>query len=107
MNQTDTAPDWDERFNAMRRNRGEPARQIDEERFDYLLGVLPPAKWTRWKGFECFRVDECQTADLFTWCARITENGHNLYWEMIAPADSTVNEIHLKISIARWGSGSV
>ena len=105
MNQTDTS--WADRYEAMRRNRGEPARQIDEERFDYLLCVLPPKHWTRSREFSCFMVDECQTADLFTWCARLTEDDQDTYWEMIAPADSTINEIHLEIVMARRGSNSV
>jgi hypothetical protein len=106
MSQDYEMTDWAQRYEDMRRNRGEPAREIDEDRFYEMLEVLPPAKWSRLKGFECFMVIEAQTEDLYTWCARITENGRESFWEMIAPGDSTINEIHLKISIARWGSTS-
>ena len=101
MNQTDTGPNWADRYEAMRRNRGEPAQEIDEERFDYLLCVLPPAHWTRGREFSCFMVDECQTADLFTWCARLTENDLDTYWEMIAPENSTPAEILAKVYTAQ------
>jgi hypothetical protein len=101
MSQTDTAPNWAERYETMRRNRGEPAQQIDEERFDYLLCVLPPAHWTRGREFSCFMVDECQTADLFTWCARLTENDLDTFWELIAPENSTPSEILSKVYTAQ------
>ena len=106
MSQDYEMTDWDQRYKDMRKNRGEPAREIDEARFYEMLEVLPPANWTRLKGFDCFMVDECQTDDLYTWCARMTEGGRDRYWEMISPRDSTVNEIHLKITITRWGSAS-
>jgi hypothetical protein len=87
------------RFELMRRNNGEPPREIDAERYDYLLCVLPPANWTRGKGnFSCFMVDECQTAKLYTWCARLDDGTH---WEMIAPEDSTPSELLAKIETAR------
>jgi hypothetical protein len=33
---------------------GRAARQITEDRFDDMLGVLPPANWTRGDNFEVF-----------------------------------------------------
>ena len=87
-----------DRFDLMRLNNGEPPHEIDAERYDYLLCVLPPANWTRGKGdFSCFMVDECQTANLYTWAVR-DEGRH---WELIAPADSTVSEILCKIETAK------
>jgi hypothetical protein len=86
------------RFELMRKNNGEPPREIDAERYDYLLCVLPPARWTRGNGdFSCFMVDECQTADLYTWCVR--EEGR--HWEMIAPMNSTPAELLAKIETAK------
>jgi hypothetical protein len=47
-------------------------------------------------------VDECQTADLFTWCAYDTDDqGRVTYWEMIAPEDSTPQEILCKVVTAQ------
>ena len=86
------------RYELMRRNNGEPPREIDADRYDELLCVLPPANWTRGKGdFSCFMVDECQTANLYTWAVR--DNGR--YWEMIAPEDSTPAELLAKIETAK------
>jgi hypothetical protein len=78
-----------ERFEAMRINRGEPPHEIDEDRFWDLLTVLMPADWTQKKDTESFRLIECQTEDLYTWCARIGDR----YFEMICPKKTT----HAKI----------
>jgi hypothetical protein len=72
-----------DRYEEMRRNNGEAPKEIDRDRFWYLLEVLPPAKWTRREGSESFMVIECETANLYTRCARIGER----YYEMIAPND--------------------
>ena len=77
------------RYELMRQNNGEPAHPIDEDRFWYLLEVLPPADWTRLRGSETFRVIECETANLYTWCARIG----NCFFELIAPIGLTHEEI--------------
>jgi hypothetical protein len=78
-----------ERYEAMSRNRGEPPHEIDEHRFWDLLTVLMPADWTEGEATESFRVIECQTDDLYTWCARIGER----YFEMIAPKKTTHAQI--------------
>jgi hypothetical protein len=77
------------RYEAMRRNNGEPARQITRDRFWHLLEVLPPAHWTRRADTESFMVIECETANLYTWCARVGNDDEATYWEMIAPQDCT------------------
>ena len=93
------------RFEAMRQNRGEDPHEIDEERFFYLLEVLPPADWTRGELFECFRVIECQTADLYTWAARLGTKAGARYWELIAPGNSTPAEIMAKVITAERVEG--
>ena len=77
------------RFEAMRINRGELPHEIDEARFWDLLTVLMPADWTQKKDTESFRLIECQTEDLYTWCARVGDR----YYEMICPKKTT----HAKI----------
>lgn len=73
---------WD----ALRANRGDTPRRVDEQRFWDMLEVLPPADWTHGTHFECFRVDEAQTADLYTWMVRIGKLDEDPeFWEMIAP----------------------
>ena len=69
------------RYEAMRRNRGEAPRRIDESRFLDMLEVLFPADWHRVGDTESFRVPECQTDDLYTFCARIGSQ----HYELIAP----------------------
>jgi len=77
------------RYEAMRINRGEPPKEITRQRFWDLLTVLMPADWTQKKDTESFRLIECQTEDLYTWCARIGDR----YFEMICPKKTT----HAKI----------
>jgi hypothetical protein len=73
------------RYEAMRLNRGEPPKEITRQRFWELLEVLMPADWTQAGTTESFRVIECQTDDLYTWCARVGER----YFEMILPKKTT------------------
>lgn len=73
------------RFEAMRLNRGEKPHEIDEHRFWDLLTVLQPADWTQKTDTESFRLIECQTDDLYTWCARIGTR----YFEMVLPKKTT------------------
>jgi hypothetical protein len=76
-------------YEQLRQNNGEKAHEITEERFWEMLEVLPPAKWTRRADSESFMVIECQTANLYTWCARVGDK----YYEMIAPNDCTHRDI--------------
>lgn len=80
-------------YEQLRANGGEAPRLIDAERFFYWLEVLPPLDWTRGRDFECFRVSECVTGNLYTWAARLDGQ----HWEMIAPGDSTPAELLVKI----------
>jgi hypothetical protein len=93
------------RYEAMRENRGEDPHEIDEERFFYLLEVLPPANWSRGDFFECFRVIECQTADLYTWAARMGKGEAARFWEMVAPRNSTPAELMAKVITAERVEG--
>lgn len=77
------------RYEAMRLNRGEAPKEITKQRFWELLEVLMPADWTQAGSTESFRVIECQTEDLYTWCARIGER----YFEMVCPKKTTHNQI--------------
>lgn len=77
------------RYDTMRRNRGEPPRRIDEVRFLDMLEVLPPDDWYRIDDTESFRVIECQTDDLYTFCARIGRQ----HYELIAPRGTTHAQI--------------
>jgi hypothetical protein len=74
-----------QRYEAMRKNGGEPAHQITRERFWDMLEVLPPEKWERRDGTESFMISEAQTNDLHSFYARVRET----YWEMILPRNSS------------------
>ena len=84
-------------YENLRTNRGDIPHRVDEARFWEMLEVLPPADWTRGDNFECFRVIEAQTADLYTWLMRLGAE----YWEMIAPIDSAPYELGARIETAR------
>jgi hypothetical protein len=73
----------------MRVNRGEPPTEITKKRFWELLEVLMPANWTHMTDTESFRVIECQTEDLYTWCARVGDR----YFEMVLPKKTTHAQI--------------
>ena len=77
------------RYEAMRLNRGEAPTEITKQRFWELLEVLMPADWTQAGSTESFRVIECQTEDLYTWCARVGER----YFEMVLPKKTTHAQI--------------
>lgn len=73
-------------WNNLRANRGDTPHRVDEARFWEMLEVLPPEDWTRGDTFECFRVMEAQTGDLYTWMVRLGKLDEDPeFWEMIAP----------------------
>jgi hypothetical protein len=78
-----------EYWKTMQQNNGVAPVEIDEGRFWDLLEVLPPANWTRRNDSESFMLIECQTANLYTWCARVGDK----YFEMIAPNDCKHSDI--------------
>ncbi len=90
-------------WEALRANRGDIPRQVSEARFWEMLEVLPPEDWTRGDRFECFRVIEAQTADLYTWMVALGGAGHDgaEYWEMIAPRASKPADLAARIDAAR------
>lgn len=81
------------RYEAMRANNGEPAQQVDEDRWWEMLEVLPPGNWTRRKDSESFMVIECQTANLYTWMVRVGAGDAATFWEMVAPDDATHHDL--------------
>ena len=87
----------------LRANDGDIPHRIDRARFWELLEVLPPANWRDEPHFECFRLIECQTADLYTWCVRLgrEDSEECEYWEMIAPRSSSPGALMLGIEIAK------
>ena len=79
----------------LRKNNGEPAHEVTEQRFMEMLEVLPPGNWTRREDSESFMVIECMTANLYTWLARLGDR----YFEMIAPGDSKHADIMRNVGI--------
>ena len=88
-----------DRYEAMRANNGEPAQQVDEQRFWDMLEVLPPGNWTRRMDSESFMVIECQTANLYTWMVRAGKGDSATYWEMVAPNDATHADLLRHVAI--------
>jgi len=89
-------------YEAIRANDGTKPRRITEEWFEHCLTVLPPANWHRGVQLECgvqlefFRVPECVTADLYTWCIRLGDD----YFEMIAPGNFDLSQLHCRLITA-------
>jgi hypothetical protein len=92
---------WD----ALRANRGSTPKRVDEERWWDMLEVMYPRNWRcpASDEFECFAVDEPQTADLYTWLVRIGKHDTPSveYWEMIAPDESTNADLLAGLDAAR------
>ena len=88
-----------DRYETMRANNGEPAQQVDEQRWRDMLEVLPPGNWTRLTYSESFMVIECQTANLYTWMMRVGKGDSANYWEMIAPNDATHADLLRHVAI--------
>lgn len=90
---------WDN----LRANDGDTPHRIDEARYWEMLEVLPPADWKRYDTFECFRIIEAQTADLYTWIVALGRVGAEgtEYWEMIAPRSITPEGLVLRIQGAK------
>jgi hypothetical protein len=87
---------------ALRANDGDTPARVSEQRFWDMLEVLPPADWTHGKAFECFRVIEAQTADLYTWLVRIGKLDEGAeFWEMIAPRSMTPAGLLSRIETAQ------
>lgn len=81
------------RYELMKINGGEPAKEVTQDRFWYLLEVLYPENWHRSEYFECFMVSECITSDLHTWCARLDDAGESRYFELVTTCKSTPDDI--------------
>ena len=74
-----------------------PPVRITEERWDELLNVLPPARWTAHKFF----VSECITDDLYTCCFRIRQpDGSWHYYEMVESISCNEEQIWQRIRTA-------
>ena len=65
----------------LRANHGEPAKNINHDRFMEMLCVLPPCRWTRLHSSESFFISEAETEYLHRWFARIGAE----YFELVAP----------------------
>ena len=89
---------WDN----LRANDGDTPHRVTEQRFWEMLEVLPPDDWTRGDTFECFRVIEAQTADLYTWMVRLGAHDDDgaEFWEMIAPRSMTPQGLFARIQTA-------
>jgi hypothetical protein len=80
---------WEEAAQLHRAKFIAPPKRISEERFDYLLNVLPPCKWTRHASSESFHVSEHITDDIVTWCVRVGDS----YWEISDSCTLTHDEL--------------
>lgn len=69
---------------------------VDAERYDYLLEVLPPCRWTNVGGVEIFHISERITGNMVTWCAQY--NG--VYFEFVDADNKAGKELSDKVKAA-------
>lgn len=67
--------------------------KIDQERFLYMLEVLPPSRWYRGDHMEWFHVCERLTMNLVSWYARVGDT----YWEFNDADSLTKEEVRAKL----------
>jgi len=84
-----------EYYEQLRLNQGEEPKKINLERFDDMLNVLPPCKWSRGSITESFFISEAETEDLHRWFARID----NHYFELVAPRSLRHEDIIMRIAL--------
>jgi hypothetical protein len=92
-------------WEALRANRGSTPTRVGAERWWDMLEVMYPRNWrtTANDDYERFAVDEPMTADLYVWLVRIGQHDTPTveYWKMIAPDDSTDDDLMARIDAAR------
>jgi hypothetical protein len=69
------------------------AKKVDEERYWYMLNVLPPARWHTTQGIELFHLSERLTGNIVSWIARF----HNSYFEFAHYANATDETLIAKV----------
>lgn len=75
-----------EYYEELRKNRGTKPKEVSEERYWYLLEVLPPCKFDG----KSFYISEADTEDLHTWCAEV----EGKYFELVASKFKSNAEIY-------------
>tara|TARA_Y100000310_G_scaffold43727_1_gene40755 strand:- start:130 stop:552 length:423 start_codon:yes stop_codon:yes gene_type:complete len=70
--------------------------EIEADRFDEMLNVLPPSRWHRAGAFEVFHVSERISHNLVNWFAAKGEK----YWEFIDRDNVPSDEIACKLLLA-------
>lgn len=75
-----------------------PPVEITREHYWQMLKVLPPCKWTRDRGAECFYVSEALTGDLHSWCVCIGPSNAGRYFELTRSCRSTPAEIMAEVA---------
>lgn len=78
----------------------EPSKLVNQERWDEMLGILPPARYGSYEGVKAFHLSERLTADVVMWLCHAVENGLDKYVEFNASEFLTASEIRKKFEEA-------
>ena len=70
-----------------------PAKEVDEDHYWDMLGVLPPCRWHNYRGIELFYVSERITGNIVSWIAGL--NGK--YYKFAHYASATDEELAAKV----------
>jgi len=80
-----------------------PFTQTTEERYFYMLEVLPPCKWYRGDYVQFFHVSERLSGDIVAWYAMV-RGATPSYWEMqdvsTLPKDELIRKLMAAIPTA-------
>lgn len=72
------------------------AKEVDQQRYNHLLDVLPPCRWHRSSIGDIFHVSERITGNLVTWCGSL----RGKFYEFVDFADADMDHLREKISKA-------
>ncbi|MCH8247061.1 MAG: hypothetical protein IH951_11715 [Bacteroidetes bacterium] len=63
------------------------AKEIDVDRWEYALGVLPPKQWHRAGGWESFKISELTAGDITACYVRIGSRYFEVYGRVSTPPE--------------------
>jgi|GEM_PF-3054124 len=70
---------------------------IDDERWDYALGILPPSRWQKVQGVELFHICEGMSHDLVDWYAKVGERHFTFVDRDTKAADELARKVRAHI----------
>ncbi len=73
--------EWDEFIDRKEKAQSTLPVEVTEERWNYALEVLPPARWHNGSDWNSFHISELLSGRIATWWVRHYVNHQARYWE--------------------------